>query len=305
MESEPGSPSVRLRQQEEVAAAYAAEYEGDTPLAYFYNRRLERVEELLNGLRSGRVLSVGCGPGKTVRLFSGKPLQYYGVDLSEGMIRYCVDTLRDHPRCHFSVGSVEALAFPDESFDAVLCLGSFEYFENPRAAMNELARVVKEDGIVIVSMHNPLSAYRAWNRYGLRLLLNAAGRLGRRRRKRRQAPAFRWPSLRLYSEKALRTLFATAPIRVDRVTYFDFNVFLAPLDSLFPFAAAYVSRRLEFLSSTPLKRLGTAFIVKGEKLRVLTSGSRGSCAALRNERRPAATGKNGANSSQDTDVFVR
>ena len=45
------------------------------------------------------------------------------------------------------MGNIEKTAFPDESFDMVLCNGMFECVDNPQAMIDECLRITK--GIVI------------------------------------------------------------------------------------------------------------------------------------------------------------
>ncbi|MFQ5799093.1 MAG: hypothetical protein ACE5H0_10450, partial [Bacteroidota bacterium] len=90
-------------------------------------------------------------------------------------------------------------------------------------------------------------------------------RLIKRRRYDQGAKVPKRPVFRVYSEKALRHLFASEGLRVEDVVYYDFNMFLSPLDALFPKASVHVSRTLEFLCRTKLKCLGTGFIIKGKK----------------------------------------
>ena len=257
-----------VRQEFSRAKAYASEYQGNTPKAHFFNARLKRVGELLKDFKAGRVLDVGCGPAMIGHLFRGRPVQYYGVDVSEDMIGECINTFCDDPQFSFSLGRIEELQFPDSYFDVVLCLGAFEYLPEGHVAMKEIARVTKMNGIVIVTMHNPFSPYRVWLRYGfgkLRNALNKLVRLIKGRRNGQGAKAPQRPVSRVYSEKALRHLFASEGVRVEDVVYYDFNLFFAPLDALLPDASVYVSRKLEFLCRTKLKCLGTGFIIKGKK----------------------------------------
>src|ERR1039457_1988030 len=48
--------------------------------------------------------------------------------------------------------SITALAFRDNSFDLVICNHVFEHIPDDRAAMRELFRVCKVDGIALVSV---------------------------------------------------------------------------------------------------------------------------------------------------------
>jgi ubiquinone/menaquinone biosynthesis C-methylase UbiE len=147
-------------------------------------------------------------------------------------------------------------------------LGAFEYLPEGHVAMKEIARVTKMNGIVIVTMHNPFSPYRVWLRYGFGKLRNAPNKLlrlikGRRYDQGEKVP--KRPVFEVYSEKGLRHLFASEGLRVEDVVYYDFNIFLSPLDALFPKVSVHVSRKLEFLCRSRLKCLGTGFIIKGKK----------------------------------------
>lgn len=267
---QPGSPSQLQLVQKEFARAraYASEYQGNTPQAHFFNTRLKRVGELLKDFKAGRVLDVGCGPAIIGHLFCGRSVQYYGVDISQDMIGECINTFGDDPQFSFSVGRIEELQFPSSYFDVVLCLGAFEYLSEGHVAMKEIARVTKMNGTIIITMHNPFSPYRVWLRYGFGKLRNAPTKLMRLIKGRRYdqgAKVPKRPVFRVYSEKALRHLFASEGLRVEDVVYYDFNLFLSSLDALFPKASVYVSRKLEFLCRTKMKCLGTGFIIKGKK----------------------------------------
>jgi ubiquinone/menaquinone biosynthesis C-methylase UbiE len=248
------------------ARTYASEYEGNTPIAHFFNTRLKRVGELLVTFRGGLVLDLGCGPAKIGHVFQGRPVDYHGVDISAEMVSECKRAFRHNPRFQFSVGRIDKLKFTDGCCDVVLCLGAFEYLLDPAAAIKEFARVAKVDGLVIVTMHNSLSPYRLWLRYGALRIRNALPKLARLMGLRRfTQEAGTAPLFNVHSEKTFRGLFAVGGLTVEDVVYYDFNVFLTPLDSLFPALSTYVSRRLERLCRGPFRRLGTGFIVMGRK----------------------------------------
>eukprot|EP00931_Biecheleriopsis_adriatica_P120858 TRINITY_DN95958_c0_g1_i1.p1 TRINITY_DN95958_c0_g1~~TRINITY_DN95958_c0_g1_i1.p1 ORF type:complete len:314 (-),score=53.71 TRINITY_DN95958_c0_g1_i1:63-1004(-) len=61
------------------------------------------------------------------------------------------------------------LPYDDESFDIVTCTVSFDYLNKPLAVMNEVARVLKPGGTVILSTSNrcfPSKAVNIWLRTG-------------------------------------------------------------------------------------------------------------------------------------------
>jgi SAM-dependent methyltransferase len=53
-------------------------------------------------------------------------------------------------RTSLSRGDVENLPFNDEAFDTVVSIGAVEYFPNLERALEEMARVVKDKGTVVV-----------------------------------------------------------------------------------------------------------------------------------------------------------
>jgi ubiquinone/menaquinone biosynthesis C-methylase UbiE len=263
-----------VKEEFKRAKAYACEYQGGTPVAHFFNMRLSRVSEMLSDFQKGRVLDMGCGPALVGNTFRGRPIEYHGVDISEEMIRECVNRFGDDTQFRFSVASMEELPFPDSHFDVVLCLGALEYVLDARAAIAEISRVARPGAIIIVTMLNARSPYRAWQRFvywklknaTLRLLRLARQREASRRQAGRGEAAKKSPTVRLYAENALRGLLEDKGLAVTDTVYYDFNLFLSPAETWFPVASVSLSRKLEHLCRSRVKFLGTGFILKGEKI---------------------------------------
>jgi ubiquinone/menaquinone biosynthesis C-methylase UbiE len=247
------------------AKAYASEYRGNNPKAHFFNTRLQRVSELLENFDSGRVLDIGCGPGIIGNTFRGRPIEYYGVDISEEMIKECKDTFGNDPQYRFSLGRTEELPFPESSFDVVLCLGVFEYVMDVHIAMKEIERVLKPKGIVIATMLNRLSPYRIWQRFVYWKIKMGVYKIMCLIKRRSHDQGTEKCKMTLYSEAAFRHLLTSGGLEIEDVVYYDFNLFLSPMDSLFPRASVFLSRKLEFLCRSKWNSLGTGFILKCRK----------------------------------------
>jgi ubiquinone/menaquinone biosynthesis C-methylase UbiE len=192
------------------------------------------------------------------------------VDISEDMLKVCIDTFGDDPHFRFSLGRIEELQFSDSYFDVVLCLGAFEYVLEDRVAMSEIARVLKPNGTLIITMHNGTSPYRIWQRRFYWKLKNGISKLKRlavETRNEGGGKGSEKASFKIHSKTSLQRLLSSCGLETEDIMYYDFNIFLKPLDSLFPRTSVFISKKLEFLCRSRLRFIGTGFILKSRKFR--------------------------------------
>lgn len=92
------------------------------------------------------VLDVGTGPGVLLmELAQRRPgLRLTGLDLSEDMVTVARSNLGD--RGTVRAGDVNALPFPDDSFDLVVSSYSAHHWDDPAAAVPEIVRVLRPGG---------------------------------------------------------------------------------------------------------------------------------------------------------------
>jgi ubiquinone/menaquinone biosynthesis C-methylase UbiE len=94
------------------------------------------------------VLDIGCGTGHLAGELMQRGYAACGVDLSEAMVAYA----REHyDPDRFRVGDIEQIPFPDNTFDAVMCLGVMEYLEKDEHALREMWRVLKPGGHAVIT----------------------------------------------------------------------------------------------------------------------------------------------------------
>ena len=101
-----------------------------------------------------RVLDVACGAGYFLRELdraSAGHVAGTGIDISDTALTLAK---KECPRGEFLHGIAEKLPFEDGVFDAVTCLGSLEHFLNIPAAVGEMIRVTKPDGIFYILVPN-------------------------------------------------------------------------------------------------------------------------------------------------------
>ncbi len=100
----------------------------------------------------GRVLEVGVGTGMSLPLYS-KNCRICGIDISEPMLRKAQGRVSELGLSNVEglwVMDAEHLSFADESFDVIVAQHVITTVPNPEAALDELARVLKPGGEIIL-----------------------------------------------------------------------------------------------------------------------------------------------------------
>jgi len=103
---------------------------------------------------SARVLDLGCGTGEVSAQLIRLGYEVWGLDIAEPMVRYARDRCRSN---RFRVGDMERLPFPDDAFDAVVCLGVIEYLAADDRALREIWRVLRPGGTAVISTPSAIS----------------------------------------------------------------------------------------------------------------------------------------------------
>lgn len=95
----------------------------------------------------GRILDLCCGAGTSTALAAGIGFDAAGVD-RPGALRHAVAA---HPELRFMEWQGGALPFSDGEFDAVLCECSFSLLDAPAETAQELCRILRADGKLLIS----------------------------------------------------------------------------------------------------------------------------------------------------------
>ncbi len=98
------------------------------------------------------ILDVACGTGEFERLLLAKnPTQeIVGIDISEKMLDLARKKFDTFSNVEFKQTSVHSLPFDSHYFDVVVCANSFHFFDKSQLALEEMKRVVKPNGKVII-----------------------------------------------------------------------------------------------------------------------------------------------------------
>lgn len=132
-------------------AAYKEYYTGVDDRDFHLPRYRWTIDTFVPGATGQRVLEIGCGDGGCIQLLRhGNDV--VGIDASESGVEEC--RARSIPVILGDV-STESLPFESHVFDIVISLETFEHLTNPQHAIDEVTRVLKQDGVFICSIPNP------------------------------------------------------------------------------------------------------------------------------------------------------
>ncbi|MEF8907639.1 MAG: methyltransferase domain-containing protein, partial [Haloarculaceae archaeon] len=97
-----------------------------------------------------RVLDVGCGTGFATEALLEETEQVHGLDQSAHQLQRAYAKFGKRGPVRFYRGDAERLPFADDAFDVAWSSGSIEYWPNPVDALEELRRVTRPGGQVLV-----------------------------------------------------------------------------------------------------------------------------------------------------------
>lgn len=96
--------------------------------------------------KNGTILEAGCGSGRWLFYFSRNGYNIVGIDWSKETVK-CI---REYdPTITAYQGDCGATTFPDDYFETILSLGTYEHdSEGPQKSLIESHRILKTNGII-------------------------------------------------------------------------------------------------------------------------------------------------------------
>lgn len=176
---------------------------------FMYRRMWEATESALRVDPLGpdaRVLDLASGTGADAARLAEHGIQVFAAEPSSQMIALGAlasaqaGCSAPAATLHWVRSFGETLPFADASFDAAYCKGSLDHFEDPRAAIRELARVTRPQGRVVLAVAN----MSGWGRS----VAARADTRDRRERPGRRASDIPGDHLTRYEPRLLRKHFA-------------------------------------------------------------------------------------------------
>lgn len=114
--------------------------------------------DLLQPQAEELILDVGCGTGVFTLNILGLGTRVIGLDISQPMLLRAGQKAKKYP-FRAVAGDMRVLPFADECFDRVVSMTALEFIADGQLAVEDLFRVVKKGGVVVVTTLNSLSPW--------------------------------------------------------------------------------------------------------------------------------------------------
>jgi Methylase involved in ubiquinone/menaquinone biosynthesis len=101
-------------------------------------------------LREKTVLDIASGEGYGSNILARHAKKVIGVDISEEAINHAKNKYQSE-KLKFIQGNATSIPLPDNSFDVVVSFETIEHHNRHEEMMHELNRVLKDNGILIIS----------------------------------------------------------------------------------------------------------------------------------------------------------
>jgi SAM-dependent methyltransferase len=115
--------------------------------------RYQRALKLADIQNGAKILDIGCKHAFLCDFLAKKGINcdYHGIDISEKVI----ESLKDKKGSFQVCDVMKGLPFDSNKFDYIFCLEVLEHVENPTFLLTQFNRVLKNNGVLLLSTPNP------------------------------------------------------------------------------------------------------------------------------------------------------
>ncbi len=172
---------------------------------YWHGRRFTEVLRVVRPV-AGPFLDFGCHSGTFTKKILTKieSKKVYGIDISHSAIKLASKRI---PYGNFRAVNPGEMPFKNNFFDAVFCLEVLEHVDDPAQVIQEVKRVLKKDGYVVILVPTDNRLFKLvwflWTMY---------------------YPVWRHAHVQSFSGKNLETLVKSAGLKIDKVKLFNMGM---------------------------------------------------------------------------------
>jgi ubiquinone/menaquinone biosynthesis C-methylase UbiE len=237
------------RHFDEGAPQYAAGYEERSSAGHSFRVRRSKAHALLGNGPLGDLLDVGGASGVYFDALKSQVNTYHILDVSPLMISQAQKIKSGDVPLFCHLASAYDLPFANDHFDTVLAMGVLEYLDEPWKALQEMSRVCKPGGVILVSCPNVQSPMRRISETIYRVFGKSSP----------------FAATLVFSVGEVRTAAGALKLKERCIQGYNAQLIPFPLTWRLRFLSYYMAEILEPLLGRMGNLWGTSFIMKCEK----------------------------------------
>jgi len=212
-------------------------------------------------LKNKIMLDIGAGNGAQTTLFLNEVKKCYAVEIEPIRLNEFKKFNEKHNirNCKLVLVKDELLPFDSNFFDIVTCFETLEHTYNEGKMLDEISRVLKKDGYLIMSVPNKWFLFethgvkRPYKKYIKQTLVPFLSWLPKQIHSK-------FASARIYSEKDISTALNNSNLQTKKTSYL-----MPSLEKIkIPFKNTF-RKILNYLERTPLKVFGVSIFIIANK----------------------------------------
>ena len=124
----------------------------------FRKEKLSNIKNSLSLEKNDVLIDIGCGSGVQIKEL-GKTgyILAIGIDVNLNAIRFARE--RSLPDTEFIIADSQYLPIKSSRADKIICAEVIEHIKNPQHLVNEIGRVLKKGGAVVITTPNDRSVW--------------------------------------------------------------------------------------------------------------------------------------------------
>jgi ubiquinone/menaquinone biosynthesis C-methylase UbiE len=234
-----------------------------------HQRILQLVKEFIPK-RDSLILDVGCGPGFLACDLAKQGYQGFGIDISDSMINLSKDNLKDKG-WNFSVRDVEQTRFEENKFDCIIASGVIEYMNEDLKMLQELQRILKPGGYLIINVTNIFGYSTSLNSLTnlvkrIPFIMGLLSIIRKQSLKSEHGADNLGFSPRKHFVSNFKKSLNVSGFRIRKNISHHFSILPAPFSTLTESIFGNIDAKLDFLGNTPLKIFSSSNLICAEKV---------------------------------------
>ena len=139
--------SLKKVNYDEIASTYNERYEAGS-----FEGIASTLNYLIQNSTAQRILEVGCGTCHWLETLQTLNRQFYGLDLSPGMLKQANQGLNS---AHLVCGNASCLPFIDACFDMIFCVNAIHHFNQKQQFISQSKRALQSGGMLAIIGWDP------------------------------------------------------------------------------------------------------------------------------------------------------